>query len=577
MKYFSRQHAIKFLLISLVVVLIGSVLVMDWVPPTSRDALTHHLAIPKLYVKHGSMVEIPALAFSYYPMNLDLLYTVSLIFGNDILPKYIHFAFALLTAVLIFGYLKRRLDSVFALAGVVLFLSLPVIVRLSTTVYVDLGLVFFSTLALIYFLKWIEKKFSASYLIVSAIGCGLALGTKYNALIILLLLALFIPFVYSKKRQAVPDSEGTGRAFLNLRMSLKAVGFSGLYVLVALMIYSPWAIRNYAWTKNPVYPLFNQYFTDTVHDRRSDFDLEAPDVISDAAREPTGLFLPFATRKIIYGETWWQTLLIPVRIFFQGQDDQPKYFDGRLNPYLLLLPILAIFFSRSKDAALKTERNILLAFAVLFIIFAFFKADMRIRYVAPAIPPLVILSIFGLRNTLTAIDGSFKTSSSAFCKSVVIFIVSIMVCLNFGYVLQLYQRIDPFSYIGGRLSRDQYIERYRPEYAAIQFANQNLPQDAIILGLFLGNRSYYSDRNLVFGESFFKDAVIREISGKEIAGALKEKKVTHILVYYRVFKPWSGHNFDRQKRANLSDFFNNHANLIFFKGEFGLYQLKSGF
>ena len=210
----------RFILIGLVVILIASVLVMNWVPPTSRDALTHHLAIPKIYVKHGAMVEIPALVYSYYPMNLDLLYTVSLIFGNDIAPKYIHFTFALLTAGLIFGYLKRRLDAVFALAGVVLFLSLPVIVRLSTTIYVDLGVVFFATLALIYLLKWIEKDFGPAYLMISAVGCGLALGTKYNALIVLLLMALFIPFIYSKKSQGLPDSDEDGHAFVNLKISL---------------------------------------------------------------------------------------------------------------------------------------------------------------------------------------------------------------------------------------------------------------------------------------------------------------------------------------------------------------------
>ena len=75
------------------VVLMGA---MAAVPPVSRDALTHHLAVPKLYLHYGGMVEIPAIVFSYYPMNLDLLYLLPLYFGNDILPKFIHFTFALL-------------------------------------------------------------------------------------------------------------------------------------------------------------------------------------------------------------------------------------------------------------------------------------------------------------------------------------------------------------------------------------------------------------------------------------------------------------------------------------------------
>jgi 4-amino-4-deoxy-L-arabinose transferase-like glycosyltransferase len=573
MGYFSRQNVLKLLLSSLVVVLIGIVLVMDWVPPTSRDALTHHLAIPKLYVKHGGMFEIPSLAFSYYPMNLDLLYAVSLIFGNDIAPKYIHFIFALLTAGLIFFYLKRRMDTVFALWGVVFFLSLPVIVRLSTTVYVDLGLVFFSTLAVIYFLKWIEKGFNPAYLIISAIGCGLALGTKYNGLIVLLLLAFFIPFVYSRKKQALPDSEATGRGFLNLKTTLQAIGFGAFYVLVALVIFSPWAIRNYAWTKNPVYPLFDHYFKRSDPDLQSGQELEASEILGEAARGPVGLFSPFTIRKIIYGEAWWQTLLIPVRIFFQGQDDRPKQFDGRLNPYLLLLPIFAFLLNRNADTSLKTERNILVAFAVLYITISFFKADMRIRYIAPAIPALAILAALGLYNILTAIDGGLKGVSNRFCKGVVFLTISFLVFLNAGYIWQLYHRIDPLSYISGRLSRDQYIERYRPEYATIQYANKNLPTNARILGLFLGHRSYYSDRELIFGEGFFKNVVFRESTGRDIAGAFKAKKITHILVYYRVFKPWSGHNFDHRERVKLADFFKNHANLVFRKDEYGLYRL----
>ena len=50
---------------------------------------------------------------------------------------------------------------------------------------------------------------------------------------------------------------------------------------------------------------------------------------------------PFNIRKLVYGEKWWETVIIPVRIFFHGKDNNPKYFDGRLNPYLFLLPFFA--------------------------------------------------------------------------------------------------------------------------------------------------------------------------------------------------------------------------------------------
>ena len=93
------------LLAGLIAVLAGCIVILASVPPVDRDALTHHLAVPKLYLKHGGMVEIPSVPFSYYPMNLDLLYLIPLYFGYDIVPKYIHFAFALLTAWMIYGYI----------------------------------------------------------------------------------------------------------------------------------------------------------------------------------------------------------------------------------------------------------------------------------------------------------------------------------------------------------------------------------------------------------------------------------------------------------------------------------------
>lgn len=195
------------------------------------------------------------------------------------------------------------------------------------------------------------------------------------------------------------------------------------------------------------------------------------------------------------------------------------------------------------------------------------------RYVAPVIPALVILSVFGLRNILDRIDGGFTASAQIVGKSVVVVLVGGLLCLNAVYIGQLYQRIDPISYISGKLNRDQYIERYRPEYAAMRFANQTLPQDARIFGLFLGNRSYYSDRELIFGDRFFYQTVVRESSAREIAGVLKERNITHVLVYYRILKRWSGQNFNLQERVKLADFFNNHASLVFAKGEYGLYKL----
>ena len=122
---------------------IASICLLASVPPVSRDALTHHLALPKMYLRNSGMYEIPHLLFAYYPMNIDLLYVIPLYFGNDIIPKYIHFSFGLTTAIMIYWYLYRRIGINYALLGSLFFLTIPIVVRLSSTAYVDLGLVCF--------------------------------------------------------------------------------------------------------------------------------------------------------------------------------------------------------------------------------------------------------------------------------------------------------------------------------------------------------------------------------------------------------------------------------------------------
>ena len=174
------------------------ILLMASLPPVSRDALIHHLAIPKLYLHHGRMIELPDIPFSYYPMNLDLLYLIPMMFGNDIFPKYIHMLFGILSAALIFNYLRKRIGINYGLCGALLWLSTPIVTRLSSEVYVDLGLAFFSFASLYHIVLWANSGFRYKDLIFSGIFCGLALGTKYNGLLSFTVLSLMIPFIYSR-------------------------------------------------------------------------------------------------------------------------------------------------------------------------------------------------------------------------------------------------------------------------------------------------------------------------------------------------------------------------------------------
>jgi len=519
------------------------------VPPVSKDALVHHLAVPKLYLRHGGMYEIPFMSFSYYPMNVDLLYLIPLSLGNDIVPKYIHFAFAILTAYLIFSYLKRRTNKNYAFLGVVFFLSIPIIVKLSITVYVDLGLIFFSTASLILLLKWIEDGFRPKFLLVSALFCGLAAGTKYNGLITLLLLSLFVPFVFSRY------AKGAKPSFFS------AAGYGIFFLSIALLVFSPWMIRNYLWTNNPIFPLYDQFFNPQNAIKSQTVDL-------------------FTFRSSVYHETWWQMALLPVRVFFQGQDGSPQLFDGKLNPFLLLLPFLAFYHMREDPPILRNEKKIFLAFAGLFFATAFFTSDMRMRYISPIIPPLVLLSVFGVKRVVVVISELRERHLRYVGLAALLLVVSFSLSLNAYYIFTQYKYVDPFSYLSSTLSRDEYIDKYRPEYPVIRYINKNLDPYDRILFLFMGKRGYYCDReyvlDMVSHRSLLRQLVKRSGKPEEILQGLRGNGITHMLIRYDIFDRWvkDEDHFTIREQELLGRFFKRHVELLYFRWGYGISRLE---
>lgn len=535
------------------VVSVVSVILLSLVPPISKDALVHHLAVPRLYIKHGGMYEIPFMDFSYYPMNLDLLYIIPLCFQNDIAPKFIHFSFGLLTAFLVFHYIRKRTNLLYGLLGALLFLSIPVIVKLSITVYVDLGETFFSFGALVFLFKWMNSDFRFRFLILSGVFCGLALGTKYNGLVTLALITLFIPFIYSRYHRGV-------------RLPfIRPVAYGLGFLLVALLVFSPWMIRNYQWRNNPVYPLYNSFFNPPGK-RAAPAESDGKPV-----RMNRGLF---TYRSIIYKETGWQIALLPVRIFFQGRDGDPRYFDGKLNPLLLFLPFFAFFRLRDDPEYLKREKKIMLVFSVLFFCIALFTSVLRIRYIAPIIPPLVILSLFGLKNLVTIFD---RHRNRGIKKAGIPFIVLILIAvfsLHAHYITGRFREVDPFSYISGKVGRDEYISRFIPEYPALIYINNTLDPDAKVLFIFLGKRGYYCDREYIFDIGMMHDLIRNAEKPGDMAQGLRNRGITHLLVNYPLFERWMKDNFSSEKQGLTRTFFRTSTRLLFHENGFGLNALK---
>ena len=341
-------------------------------------------------------------------------------------------------------------------------------------------------------------------------------------------------------------------------------------------------IRNYFWTGNPVYPMAQAIFASNglTKSGGSALGKDGPEGIeAEENHENSGSgFGHFAGRKMIFGETLLEILAIPLRVFYQGQDDNPRLFDGRLNPYLLVFPLLAVLGSKGRRRApqVHLEIQLLGAFSLLYLLFAFFLVDMRIRYIAPIIPPLVILAVIGIHDLIGIIKSRFSMRPKWLAPSVTGVALLGLLGLNVAYLVGQFGIVDPMSYLQGKLSREEYIQKYRPEYAAVSFANRNLPENSRILALFNGNRIYYSERDLICDNESFRRAVHASQSSADLVQALKRSGISHLLVRLDLFSHWAESQFKADQKAVLQSFFGETLTRLYLGYGYALFAVTAG-
>ncbi|HWP23036.1 MAG TPA: hypothetical protein VNM15_02470 [Candidatus Binatia bacterium] len=505
---------------------------LGWLPPISRDELTHHLAIPKLYARAGRIVEAPMALYSYYPMLLDMLYTPWVYWGYDFVPKWIHALFGFLTGLLLYAYCAGRMNSVYGLLGFFFFVSTPAIARLSHWGYIDLGMTFYTTASLIGLLRWREDRQNLGSLSLAALSLGFALATKPNGLVAALLISfLFLLVIVKPPRRGLKH---TGREAL-------------LYGGLALLPFLPWLAKNWAQTGNPFFPFLGQFFRQRLQSAAEGVSFGGLDI--------------FVKRELLYGENVWQITALPLRVFLFGRDDNPQFFDGVLTPILIVLLPWAL---QGKWAE---EKKLLASFALLFLAYAIFLVDLRVRYILPIVPPLVILAIYGIFNLYLRIN-----------RPVYLFLGLFVFAGWHGVYLWRYVgAAEPFGYWTGRETRDAYLSRRLPEYEAFRYIDRSAPASAKIYLLFVGRRAYYCERDYFHDSGdlpgFLLAAIRSAKSAAEIEAALKEKQITHLLAREDLLASFLSHNLSPDQAARWNRFVETRLELKFRGRAHAVYQL----
>ena len=525
------ENTATLFLYATIIMLLCMEFILNLTPPISRDALIHHLAVPKLWLEYGGFYEIPWADYAYYPMNINLLYTLCLYFKNDIAPKFIHLGFGLATGWLIYLYLNQKFGRNLGLLGMVIFITTPIVIWLSTSAYIDLGMTFFTTGSILAFIKWRDSEYSQfKWFLISSFCMGMAIGSKYNALIAWFIVNLMLMFSYVRD-----TNRQTG-----------VLQYGILFFVITVLVASPWYLKNYLQTGNPFYPLFDNFIKSLHHQ-------PVQEALQRQAIEKTGQISFFKMREVMYGESIWETLLIPIRMFFQGKDNSYQYFQGSLNPILIVFSPFVLFNKRyGKD------KFLFVFFTGIFIIMAYFLTAKQVRYILPVLPFLAILAVMGIKGLLDKLgDGTLHSSlqSRKIIRSIAKFIVfstiTILLILNLLYLKGRMSIIKPFPYISGRETRETFLKRHLLHYDAVEYINSKLSIDAKFFTMFLGRRGYYLDRDYKnessFGMSTIRNMVNCSADEEKFIKYIRSMNVTHILMRTDLVDKYLQDNFSRKE------------------------------
>lgn len=463
------------------------------VPPIFFDSLVYHLAIPKLYILHHKIFYYPYNFFSNFPFTIEMLYTFGLLLQSSIVVKCLNYALHLLMLASFYAFARRYFLRRTALIGVLIFYSITWVGLTSFLLYIDLGLACYFWLAAYTFFIWVERK-ELGWLILSGIFTGVMLGIKYLAvygtfILILNLLAFLIWQSFSARRS--PDN-------IPARSWYHYVCFFGL---PAALIASPWYIKNFIFTGNPIYPF--------IFGGR-DWDLVMVQSYMDKFHDNL--------------ESIWEFFRLPWTLIF----DKPI----SLSPvFLIFLPVL--FFVKQIPLLIKV-----LLFNSFIFILLWANGSQQTRFLIPIFPFMSLCTAYAIS------EGIKFHVVKKFAYGVLILLCSSSICFELIYIDAIF---SPFSVIMGTESRHEYLERKLPTlYPITQYANEHLPSEAVIL--YIGDtRGYYSDRPFIANTAHDRTVIV-ELAHQAIDAADLRQKLTELGVTHIIFNKREGSRLHSQYR-----------------------------
>ncbi|MFN0101218.1 MAG: hypothetical protein ACKV2U_03900 [Bryobacteraceae bacterium] len=314
-------------------------------PETSPDGGAYHLGLVARYYRERAMVPVTTNLYAALSQGMEMLFLAAYAVGRHSAAAMMHFTYLLALPWLLICFGRRYAMPGAGVAAALLVYCSPVVGLDGISAYNDVAAacVWF---ALFMVLRRMEDLPASRGLVVLAgVLGGCAYGMKYTLFPALLLAAVWVVWLH-------------GRAAPRPLLTLGAA---------AAPFIAPWVLRNILWWRNPLAPLFNNWFPNPYVQYW--FELE------------------YRRHMAMYSLTSWTQ--IPMEVTVHGAQ-----LNGLLGPVFLLAPLAL--------AALRFAEGRRLLLAALFAL-AVYPSNIGTRFLIPALPfvALAMGMTFGVSRWMT--------------------------------------------------------------------------------------------------------------------------------------------------------------------------------
>jgi hypothetical protein len=460
-------------------------------PPTLNplpawDAEVYHLTVPRLYVQAHGFYRIPFNVYSNWPLNVELLFGLVLLFSDHVAAALVHYLLGIATSLAIFagcmGSLKRSGAWVGALA--VSFFWINRVTQIEATfAYVDLGTTLFFVVSFFASMYAAQREGERrTWFFISGISLGMMVGTKPNGVVSGVAAAVMALYwvLTSADRWTV----------LRSWLAWAAVP-AGLLAIV-------WPIKSWLLTGNPVYPFFYDRFGGP----------EWSDTLSRQFEQwQAGIGM---------GHMLKDDLLLPVRVILDGDYDYEHFYGIASHAWIVLAP-LALLLVWTHPLA----RICLAGAGVNFVLWA--ATSQQMRYLLPMFALLSMATAIGL---VEATQRFLVPKWRAALPALGIAAGVLLLGCNEKTFVGARNWLGPILQYGTQLSGASIPPVY-------SYISEHLPDDARIL-LVDTNYTYFVERDFI-ADSFFEASQITPWLGNartpdEVHAKLRAEHVSHLLV-----------------------------------------------